>query len=129
MFCLVWKNSGQRFSFNSPVFFTEVLRQNNEKPFFCKVSIASCFRDYSVSTFVKFSEKLTVLTLWYACVRVCIRRWKMLVFWNILWTYKMNDALSTMLHIKIILRPFTIWQNIIFGYIKKKKKKNGLAVI
>ena len=42
--------------------------------------VAFIVRDYLFSTFAKFSKKLTILTPWYAHVRVRIRRSEMLVF-------------------------------------------------
>ena len=45
-----------------------------------------------LSTYAKFSEKLTFLTLWYAHVRVCIRGLEMLVFRKILRAYLMDDS-------------------------------------
>ena len=54
----------------------------------------SCkLRDHRLSTYVKFSEKLIFLTLWYTHVRVCIRGLEMLVFRKILRTYLMDDPL------------------------------------
>ena len=50
-------------------------------------------RGHPLSTYVKFSEKLTFLTLWYAQVRVRIRGLEMLVFRKILRTYLMDDPL------------------------------------
>ena len=48
-------------------------------------------RDHPLSTYAKYSKKLTFLTPWYAHVRVCIRRLEMLVFRKILRTDLMND--------------------------------------
>ena len=50
-----------------------------------------CKRDHPLSTYAKFSEKLTFLTPWYVHVRVYIRGLEMLVFRNILRTYLMDD--------------------------------------
>ena len=49
---------------------------------------------YLLSTYTKFSEKLTLLPPWYVHVRVRIRRWEMLVFRKILRTCLMNDPLG-----------------------------------
>ena len=46
---------------------------------------------HSLSTYAKFSVKLTFLTPWYAHVRVRVRGSEMLVFRKILRTYEMND--------------------------------------
>ena len=48
-------------------------------------------RGNPLSTYVKFSEKLTFLTPWYAHLRVLIRGLEMLVFQKILHTYLMDD--------------------------------------
>ena len=48
---------------------------------------------HPLSTYVKFSEKLTFLTPWYAHLRVRIRGLEMLVFREILRTYLMDDPL------------------------------------
>ena len=50
-------------------------------------------RGHSLSTYAKFSEKLTFLTPWYAHVRVRIRGLKMLIAQKILRTYLMDDPL------------------------------------
>ena len=44
-----------------------------------------------LSTYAKFSEKLTFLSPWYAHVRVHIRGLEMLAFWKILGTYLMDN--------------------------------------
>ena len=48
-------------------------------------------RGHPLSTYAKFSEKLTFLTPWYAHVPVRIRGLEMLVFREILRTYLMDD--------------------------------------
>ena len=48
---------------------------------------------HPLSTYAKFSEKLTFLTSWYAHVRVRIKGLEMLVFRKILRTYLMDDPL------------------------------------
>ena len=55
-------------------------------------------RDHSVSTYAKFSEKLTFLTPGYAHIRVRISGLEMLVFRKILRTYLMNDLLDRYYH-------------------------------
>ena len=50
-------------------------------------------RGHPLSTYAKFSEKLTMLTPWYAYVRVRIRGLEMLVFRKILRTYLMDHYL------------------------------------
>ena len=51
-------------------------------------------RGHPLSTYAKFSEKLTFLTPWYAHVRVRIRGLEMLVSWKILRTYLMDGPLK-----------------------------------
>ena len=48
---------------------------------------------HPLSTYAKYSEKLTFVTPWYAHVRVLIRGLQMLVFPNILPTYLTDDPL------------------------------------
>ena len=50
-------------------------------------------RDHPVSTYTKFSEKLTFLTPRYAHVPVRIKRLEIMVFRKILRTYSMDDPL------------------------------------
>ena len=50
-------------------------------------------RGHPLSTYAKFSEKLTFLTPWYAHVRVRIRGLEMLVFRKILRTHLMDGPL------------------------------------
>ena len=50
-------------------------------------------RDHPVSTYTKFSEKLTFLTPRYAYVPVRIKRLEIMVFRKILRTYWMDDPL------------------------------------
>ena len=52
-------------------------------------------RGYPLSTYAKFSEKLTFLTPWYAHVRVRIMSLEILVFRKILRTYLMDGRLET----------------------------------
>ena len=56
------------------------------------------FRDHPLTTYAKFSEKLTFLTPRYAHVRVRIRRLEMFVFWKIFRTYLMDDPLAHQVH-------------------------------
>ena len=49
-------------------------------------------KGHPLSTYTKFSEKLTFLTPWYAHVRVRIRGLEMLVFRKILRVYLMDDS-------------------------------------
>ena len=51
-------------------------------------------RGHPLSTYAKFSEKLTFLIPWHAYVRVRIRELEMLVFQKILRTYLMDDPIS-----------------------------------
>ena len=55
-------------------------------------------RGNPLSTYAKFSEKLTFLTLWYAHVSVRIRGLEMLVFRKNLRTYLMDVTLSVSVH-------------------------------
>ena len=50
-----------------------------------------CIRGDPLSTYAKFSEKLTFLTTWYAHIRMRIRALEMLIFWKILRTYLIDD--------------------------------------
>ena len=62
--------------------------------YFCKSSfilwsfICIWKRHHPLSRYAKFSEKLTILTPWYTRVRI---RLEILIFWNILCTYLMDD--------------------------------------
>ena len=63
--------------------------------------------DYPLSTYAKFSDKLTSLTPWYAHVGVRIRGLEMSVFRKILLTYLMDDSL------------ISIWSNMINKFDRK----------
>ena len=54
-------------------------------------SYEDIIRGHPLSTFAKFSEKLTFLIPWYAHVRVCLRGLEMLVSRKILRTYLMDS--------------------------------------
>ena len=56
--------------------------------------LRGCLRGHPLSTYAKFSEKLTFLTLWYGHVYVRIKGLEMLVFRKILRTYLMDDPLG-----------------------------------
>ena len=64
------------------------------------IQIPILVRGHPLSTYSKFSEKLTFLNHWYAHMRVRIRGLEMLVFRKNLGTYLMYDPLQ--------LRAFTI---------------------
>ena len=51
-------------------------------------------RGHPLSTYAKFSQKLTFLTSWYAHVRVRMRVLEMLVFRKILHTYLMDGPIQ-----------------------------------
>ena len=75
---IYWKKSSQGFAF---------VNKSNEN-FLC----VNPYRDHPLSTYAKFSEKLTFLTSWY--VRVPLRGLEMLVFPKILRTYLMDDPID-----------------------------------
>ena len=71
----------------------------------------SAFRDQSLNTYTKFSEKLTFLTPRYAQVSVRIRGLEMLVFRKILRTYLMDSPLEIL---EIVLKRRSTRQSLNF---------------
>ena len=68
---------------------------------------ASTFlRGHPLSTYAKFSEKLTFLTPWYAHVCVHIRGLEMLVFWKILRMNLMDDCQANFLSVMKVNMKF-----------------------
>ena len=82
-------------------------------------------RGYPLSTYVKFSEKLTFLTPWYAHICARIRGLEMLVFREILRTYLMDglkwDLRSSFLSITI---P-RIFSSVTFSVVVSSKENSG----
>ena len=65
--------------------------------------------DHPLSTYAKFSEKLTLLTPRYAHVRVRIRRLEMLVFRKVLRTYLIDGPLPFEKMLNILYTFFSIF--------------------
>ena len=73
-----------REKYNETIFFREI---NGKSDDLCFRDTVSEIRGHPLSTYAKFSEKLTFQSPWYAHVCVRIRGLEMLVFWKILRTY------------------------------------------
>ena len=69
-----------------------------------------------LSTYAKFSEKLTFLTPWYAHVRVHTRGLEMLAFRKILRTYLMDNPPSLLFLFNTIGYRDETWWNISITY-------------
>ena len=83
--------------------------------FFTYCSAQNCcdspIRGHPLSTYAKFSEKLTFLTPWYAHIRVPIRGLEMLVFRKILRTYLMDNPLWKLLKfLSALVSSYTLWK-------------------